>query len=330
MSIIATLIGMAALLMLTYVHASAASSEMYPFYMTNNHMVFKRNTDSLVTFEDIIDLNTDTDVLVISQYQDETILGVYDPTMVMAFQNLHTVPGFTRYFSLSDYENKTKSGILISDSYQHDLEKKKLITTPYIDDVMYFTDTQSSFSTDKNVNSVVNLASLEHFGDTVYIDFAHKDFAKNIIGQLKDFGYREQKGISTGYIEALIFHPKNEVSLVMFFGLLMCYVIVAFVAFWNFYNQRKYIILHFLHGGTLETTSKNFLGGFFVLSFIGTIPILLLVEVLKKIGFILVSNISILGFIVVHLMLVFSIYILAFNHVFNLTKENKRGDKYVS
>ncbi len=142
-SLVGVLIGMSVLMMLTYIYDAAVTGSTNPFYMTKNYRVMKKNTAHKISFDDIIDLNEDMDILVISRYKDKPILGIYDPAMIMPFQNTYVSPGTTRYFSSSDYKNKTKAGIIIFEHLTGELALDKTSVNPYIDDILYGTNSEA-------------------------------------------------------------------------------------------------------------------------------------------------------------------------------------------
>ena len=178
-------------MMLSYIQGKAMARDpnAFPFYMGPNNVIMKRNTEQRVIFEDIIDVDKDTGVLVISRDEDSEVIGVYDPEMVRAFENTYSGAGFTRYFSYDDYVNKTKAGILVSNAcdWEYTSENQRAI--------MLWILTALSIMT--GVKEVVNLASLETLGDYVYLDYGDRQVADRIIKRLQDSGYRRQ---TLGYI----------------------------------------------------------------------------------------------------------------------------------
>ena len=320
---ISTLISISAIMMLSYIQGKAMARDpnAFPFYMGPNNVIMKRNTEQRVIFEDIIDVDKDTGVLVISRDEDSEVIGVYDPEMVRAFENTYSGAGFTRYFSYDDYVNKTKAGILVSNACDWEY------TSENISELLYCTDINSSFNYDGRTKEVVNLASLETLGDYVYLDYGDRQVADRIIKRLQDSGYRRQ---TLGYIGLLktLFGSKEFADGVMTGGLVI-YAFFGVASFWQFYNDRKKISLHFLHGGTLKKMTGKIMSPFVGLSVLGTIPVLLFSFWQRKTLYMTINNTSLLMFLATHVLITSLMYFLAFYSVFTMIRKSERGDSYV-
>ena len=313
-------------MMLSYVQGTAMTreSDAYPFYMGQNYVIMKADSGQRVSFEDIIDIDKDTGVLVISRGINSETIGVYDPDMTMAFENAFTGRGITRYFSHDDYTNKTKSGIIVSSTPENITPE---YTSANISEVMYSTDINSSFNYDGYTKEVVNLASLETLGEYVYLDYGDKQSANRIIGLLRDSGYSRQSGDYIGLLESL-FSFKGWIGSTMTDGLLI-YVFFGVASFWHFYNDRKKITIHFLHGGTLKRMTSNLMGQFVILSLLGMIPVLIFSSLQRGTGYLVMTKSSLLMFLITHILITSLMYLLTFYSVFTMIRNSKRGDNYV-
>ncbi|HHX74581.1 MAG TPA: hypothetical protein GX699_06730, partial [Firmicutes bacterium] len=74
-------------MMLSYVQASVINRapNAFPFNMGLNYVIMKREPGQRVSFDDIVDVDEDTGVLIISRDENSETIGVYDPNMTKAF-----------------------------------------------------------------------------------------------------------------------------------------------------------------------------------------------------------------------------------------------------
>ncbi|MGI6363422.1 MAG: hypothetical protein ACOX21_06740 [Bacillota bacterium] len=329
MSMLSIIIALSVLMMLGYAQKFVTNSQddAFPFFMSFNCVVMKSNTKPTASFADIIDANTDIDVLVISRDEGSYFIGIYDPNMVMAFENTYQLLGQSRYFSYADYVNKTKSGILISDSLTHNVEAWKSYTSEAIEDVMYFTDTQSRFNYFGRTTQVLNLASLDTLGEYVYLDYGNKEVAERIIGKLTDLGYSIVPVKYIGLLSTIISPGLTGKGVMMVSGLLI-YLFFGIAAYWHYFNRAKEITIHYLHGGTLNTVSQNLGKRFVVLNLCGMIPVFLFSLFLRTKDQLIASNMSIIMFIIFHFLLTVLMFFLALSLVFLIIRDRKRDELY--
>lgn len=325
-NLLSILIALSAIMMLSYVQASVINRapNAFPFNMGLNYVIMKREPGQRVSFDDIVDVDEDTGVLIISRDENSETIGVYDPNMTKAFEN--TIPGrlmgMTRYFSYDDYVNKTKAGILVT------YAPRQEYTSDNISELLYCTDLRSSFNYDRQVKEVVNLASLDTLGEYVYLDYGDEEVANRIIKRLRDSGYRRQTPEYVGLLKSL-FSAKGFYDGIMTGGLLI-YVFFGLAAFWHFYNDRKTISIHFLHGGTLKKMAGNLGVKFILLNLLGMIPVLLFSFFQQRtIFFFMMTDFSLMTFLAVHVLLTSLMYFLAFYFVFVMVRTSRRGDYYV-
>jgi hypothetical protein len=330
MGALSVLTALSVMFMLSYTQLKLTAQQSYSvFGMSENSVTMKSYSKPKAAFDDIIDVDKDNDVLVISRDTDSAIIGVYDPSMVMAFQNTYVLMGYTRYFSHQDYVNKAKSGIVISDSLTHDINAWKSHTSEEIEDVMYATDTQSRFNDFENTSKVVNMASLDILGEYIYLDYGDKEAANRIIDRLIDLGYYRFDEEYIGLMATILgSFQSGPFGIIMVSGL-MIYLSFGIVAYWHFYNRSKEITIHFLHGGTLIRAAKNTIKEFVTLSFIGAIPIFIFSVLQRRTGYLIMSNVSVMLFIITHIIFTIFMYILAFSVVYGITRNRKRDELYV-
>ena len=90
-----------------------------------------------------------------------------------------------------------------------------------------------------------------------FLDYGDKQVADRIIKRLRNSTYRrhnlmEQIGLLKALLNANIFPDGNILTA----GLLI-YLFFKVASYWHFYNDRKKISVHFLHGGTLEENGRQ-------------------------------------------------------------------------
>lgn len=96
-NLLSILIALSAIMMLSYVQASVINRapNAFPFNMGLNYVIMKRYPGQRVSFDDIVDVDEDTGVLIISRDENSETIGVYDPNMTKAFENTHWEIGVT-------------------------------------------------------------------------------------------------------------------------------------------------------------------------------------------------------------------------------------------
>jgi len=326
LNLLSILIALSVLMIVAYIQERVTewSPGAYPFGMSEKHVIMKRESEQRVTFDDIIDVDKDTGVVVISRDENSKTIGVYDPNMVMAFRNTSALGiGIARYFSYDDYVNKTKVGILVSYADNRDY------TSDNISEVLYCTHVRDAFNYDGNTKEVVNLASMDTLGEYVFLDYGDKQVADRIIKRLRNFGYRrhnlmEQIGLLKALLNANIFPDGNILTA----GLLI-YLFFGVASYWHFYNDRKKISVHFLHGGTLKKMAGKITGRFFGFNLLGLIPVLLFCYFLRKTDYFIMTNFSLFMFLAAHVLVTTLMYFMTYYIVFAMIRRSERGDSYV-
>ena len=100
-----------------YITKSSIYKNDIPYGMSINYLkLVKSVPDNIhVIFEDVINIDLDTQLTIISEFDNANYMGIYDPAYAYVHQNSIIAPGTTRYFSINDYQNKVKSGIYVKD-----------------------------------------------------------------------------------------------------------------------------------------------------------------------------------------------------------------------
>lgn len=314
------------LMMLSYVHLSA-KREKLPFFMTPNFIKVTNNSANNVPVRLLEKYNSEEDITIISAYDEEATIGIYDPNMNYAMGNTVIFFGQTRYFSSSDYLNATKSGIIVSDNLAYDMEHCKLSNNDHIEDVMYCTDSESMLSNDGKTRQIVNLFSFDNLGESVYLDYyseSGKGVVSQIVSDLKQNGYHVDSSDIPNVIEALIQPNKGLISVIMT-GSFVFYILYYIVSYWYFFNMRREVLIHYLHGGQFKSMAHRFVKPLFYISILQLTVAYLFANYQRSFGYLIMSNGSLLIISIFHIVLTLSIHVIAYQRVYTSIK-NKRGD----
>lgn len=314
------------LMMLSYVQLSA-KSEKVPFFMTNNFIKMTSNSSNNATVELLNKYNLEEDITIISSYEEESSIGIYDPNMNYALENSYLSLGQIRYFSSSDYLNATKSGIVVSDNLASDLERCKAFKNGHIEEVMYCTDSQSSLSNNGKTRQIVNLFSFDKLGKSIYLDYyseSGKGVVDQVMKELKQNGYQVDTSGTPKVIEALLQPNKGLISIIMVGGFIF-YILYYIVAYWYFFNMRREISIHYLHGGQFKSMAIFYIKPLFYISLLQLMVAYLFVNYQRTVGYLIMTNESLLYIFILHIVLALSIHVIAYQRVYTSIK-NKRGD----
>lgn len=323
-TVVSGLVALSALMLLTYIQGKATNLEPNPFFMGSNCVQLKTDFPAQVHFSDVVDIDEDDSVLLISREEKSGIVGVYDPNMVMAFENTFYGLGATRYFSYDDYRQKTDAYILVNDELvdlRYDRKQQK-------GDLMYCVDSNSRFNYDGHTKKITSLAAMETFCEYVYIDYGNKEIAAKIVDKLIDAGYRRVHRQYAGLLKSIFGSTHGPLERVMIGGLLI-YVFLCLATYWHFYNQRRKITIHFLHGGDYRAVCINLVGPLILLNIVGVVPAIAASYFLRQVGYFSMSNASLWTFLGVHVVVTSLIYIVGFGVVFATNCGRKRGDNFV-
>lgn len=323
---ISTTILLSTIMLLGYVHTRTSSRSGRPFDMSNNYVHLMTDGKS-VAVDLAIDLQQDKEVLIVStDGNDASYIGIYDPMLVNADMNLYSIVGVTRYFSYIDYTNKSRSGIIVDDNLATQYTRCKNMTNDRIDDVIFCMDSNNSLTSGTQINEIINLTSLKTMGRHVYIDSTQPESMDPVINRLLSFGYEQVAKEEIGLFSSLIIvFTTDFVSLLLSVGVLILYVLFGYVLFFYFYNNRKELSLHVIHGGTLTQTMFHFLKQMivtYVVSF-------LLSLVFFQNKYITINFKTLMSIFLFHVVLTSLIYMINFTISFLSIQKEKRLFEYV-
>lgn len=309
--VLSNLIAMIVLMVTIYIHVGTVTNLEQKYAMTSNHKVFERG-ETQVSFFDVFDPKVDQNILVISEYEGEDFLGIYDPMLIYSVRNSYQIKGITRYFNTSDYINRTKAGIYLTgfDNFnQCNVWGGKLM-----DIVLYCAENDGLFGED--ITHLLNLTSLETLGNTVYIDYDELEIVKPVLEKLNSLGYEDRLERDYGFVEVFL---KVAPGTLLNYILILCgmYALYFMMLYWHFLNERKRIYLHYLHGGShlpiLLSYVKTHLKG----SAYGLVIVYVLKETLDLIEFVRFSNVSFLMLWVLHNLITVLLLMVSFSKVYN-------------
>lgn len=309
--VLSNLIVMIVLMVTIYIHVGIVTNLEQKYSMSRDHKVFEKG-ETQVSFFDVFDPEVDQNVLVLSEYNNENYLGVYDPMMIYAGQNSYQIKGMTRYFNTSDYMNQTNTGIFLS-SYDN-FNQCKLWGEKLMDIVLYCAENSDTFG--ENITHLLNLSSLEALGDTVYIDYDDLETVKPLIEKMKSLGYQEILARDYGFVEIFL---KVELGLLLIYILILSgmYILYFMMLYWHFLNERKRIYLHYLHGGSHLPILLSYVKPYLKGNAYGLVLIYVLKEILNLIEFVRFSNGSFLMLLILHNLITVLLLMVSFSKVYN-------------
>lgn len=309
--LLSNLIAMIVLMVTIYIHVGTVTNLEQKYSMSKVHKVLEKG-ETQVSFFDVFDPQVDQNILVISEYNNENYLGIYDPQMIYAGRNSYQMKGMTRYFNTSDYMNQTNAGIFLS-SYDN-FNQCKVWGEKLMDIVLYCAENSGTFGED--ITHLLNVTSLEALGDTVYIDYDDPETVKPLIEKMKSLGYQEISARDYGFVEIFL---KVDPELLLIYILILCgmYVMYFMMLYWHFLNERKRIYLHYLHGGSHLPILLSYVKPYLKGSAYGLVFIYVLKETLDSIEFVRFSNVSFVLLLILHNLITVLLLMVSFSKVYN-------------
>lgn len=249
---------------------------VYPDYdMSENFVKLKSNGINSGKKNDFDFLLEYDDIKVISETNRNGLIGLYNPTMDYYYNssNFNELGGL-RYFSMEDYKDKVKVGIIIRDIVSGEfgvddliqLKKAKLKNLVYgIPEVEDFElinvfDPNSDIYKER-IQAIVNLFALSSDSfDTIYIDSENTENLRVIKDKIKSFGYDEvgfnnRKPLLNSILNSL----NNKYSKFIFQGVISTYLIFCYVFVVYLSKYNKYFRICLECGATFKEVLKNFI-----------------------------------------------------------------------
>lgn len=229
-----------------------------PYGLSVKYIKLIKTNNAKVKYSDIIDLNEDKKITIVSEYKNQNYLGFYDPQLYFYDQKMINAVGVTRYFSESDYINEAKTGVLVTNT---DLflgfSSIPSVSTPLIEECIFNINTLSSLYK-KDIKYIINLTSLDSMGDVIYMDSESINELQSVKEKLLDKGYEIEQREELSLVESIILAcARNFRALVLFIPAIALYPIFLFSCTMYFINNRRILKIHKLHGGNIKAIFWN-------------------------------------------------------------------------
>jgi len=242
-----------------YVYSRSYFRQEVPYNLSINYKKMIKKDDREVNINEIVNINQNIEITIISEYSDKSILGIYDPRMYFSNENHFILEGVTRYFSKLDYLNDIKSGIRVIYDFnnQNNPISCKEFKSENVDDFMFCIDKNSSLYRN-NIKEIVNLSSLKRLGDIVYIDANNAEIYEDVVSKLSKSGYENENTFTTSIFQMFfqsLFSNANQASMIL--SMFSLYGIYVFVCFFHFSYNRKLIQVNFTYGGSIYSVFKK-------------------------------------------------------------------------
>lgn len=255
-------------ILISYLTVSGSFQQVYG--LTVNYVALENKNNIEMSWNEILTVDKDTSVTVIAEYENG-VIGFYDPSFRFAFQNMMHMVGKTRYLSLEDYVNKTKAGIVISDSLVYDMAACQSSKNAYFDEILYCSDTMSAFGNEGKTSFAVNLTAMDTLGKRVYIDTVTEKNAEfsNIVHKLKALGYEK---FDSGFTWGKFFSHLQEEPIVLSWMILLVIILCGILwlaSYWHYIYLAPVLRIHFLLGGSPSQIFRNQIKDFYLFIIFG-------------------------------------------------------------
>lgn len=242
-------------------------SDSSPYNFSYNYVKFESTNQLRVEFSEVVDVEQDDKITLLSEYTGKNYMGLYDPSFYFYNQKMIECVGSARYFSYQDYKNKTKTAIYVKDSDIFvGFSAMQSIRTPLIDKCIFNINTLSDLYKD-NIDYIINQTSLDFLGDVVYIDSSDKKVIENVGKKLENKGYTkiepEEEHLTVTLLQGCLSNFRGSVVLI---PALLSYILFLFSCIMYFVNNRRILSIHMLCGGTRRKVLCSIGKEFFVLN----------------------------------------------------------------
>lgn len=203
--IISCLILVAVLFAVGYCVLRGVSRQDTPFDLSPDFISLKAPETGRAKTEAVMDVEEDSNITLISQYEGEEYMGIYDPAYYFYKEKAVDFFGELRYFSREDYEEKKSVGVYVSD--QHNVmtgySEMESAVTPMVEELLFSVNPSSSLYKE-NVTYIANQMCLEELGDQVFIDSEVRKARNHIKEKLLEAGYRIEDSGYNGLFNAFL------------------------------------------------------------------------------------------------------------------------------
>ena len=261
--VLAALIMLIALIAVNYLVSRYLNRLDYPFNVPAETSVFRLDKSAVDRGKTVEAMPSD--LVLLDEFHDITIIttdsgwdyaAIYDPGFRYA-RNMRTQQlGLMRYFSQTDYDNRTPVSALV-------LDPQKMNPTMWFDTnlgensfglrYLFAIDDQSELYAD-GIREMRNFTSLNTWGDTLYLIPGEHATTRNVKNFLTDRGYRETPLIDMSTFQLVVQSVKSGMKEIYFFAIAFSqYLIFIFVVNGLFLREKRALKIHQLSGGITKS-----------------------------------------------------------------------------
>ena len=282
-AVISCMIMSSTFISLTYCLGKRISAEDMPYGLSENYAMFVRKNPCKKQLGDIIDLEKDNKVTLISEYTGENYISLYDPRYYFYGENSVESIGERRYFSSEDYLEHTKTGVAVvwSDDQLFGADMQQM-TQPGICEECIFLINSSSKLYKSGIEYIVNMTSLEKMGETVYVDSDDLKELQKIESRFISEGYKKterKQGEWKGIVDIM---PQSLYEIVVLMANTVLYPIYAFACGMMFFYNGRTLKIHKLCGGTNWNIFRTLSGRYLKINIIGSASVTLVCYIFMK------------------------------------------------
>ncbi|MDD2213646.1 MAG: hypothetical protein PHR21_03785 [Oscillospiraceae bacterium] len=261
-----------------------------PFGLSYHYLEYKtdQSPEERLSADQLLDLQQDTDVTIISLDETEGVMGLYDPRMyyggVAAAIGLY---GNYRYFSMDDYREHTDAYIKV----RHTADDGSSIyiyadKNPYVKGRIELLQIgPSALLYDSRVDEIDNLTALSNLGSSLWLDADDPAQLNTLSQKLEASGYRRQPAATADlgtWFTALgqTFRQARSASLLtlaLAFNLLF---ILMMLVLWQ--SNQKLLYLHKQNGGRGFSSFRTLVWPYLIGQLLAFLPALAFYGLLRQ------------------------------------------------
>lgn len=301
-----------------------------PYGLSENYIILHSDNNIQNNNNGFDFSNFNKDITVIAETTDDSVIGLYDPTMKYYINSTKFInPEELRYFSTEDYAEKHKVGIIVNSIYNKsqniDLSKINIskIESDYNIDVINIFDIGSRIS--ENIGEqpsllVVNLFALDYSKITnLYLDSTDNKKLKEAKNELMKFGYKKinidnemsiMQSINNSFL-------GNKYVKFILYSSVFAYLLLLYVLVIYLHKYDKYLCISRSFGATFGSMIKLAYARLFITSIlinmISSLFMFVYLEIINKNYMTLLNILKVQSFVTASLMIVFLVkYIVVF------------------
>lgn len=230
------------------------NSNDIPFGLSDNAVVLKSRNGNNVPYSDIIDLDKNTDIRIITTTKNKKVIGIYDPSMYYYVNSTKfTLPVALRYFSKEDYSSKANTSIAINqcslgESQGEDMDNIGLRFNTTIINCL-----ESSPLANNDTVIIKNLFSIPNQSNsTIYIDSSRINQIKDVQKDFEKNGFVKvnTKKLNINIVNSLYQSYQSKYPkflIISSFTLLMLYIVICYSIIEK--NKNK-MYINIVNGGS--------------------------------------------------------------------------------